>query len=288
MKLAPVLAQYLAIHKTLNLPGIGTFSAENAYDPEIDYGKKGATLLSVNFEQNKVSELDDELISFVAKETGKMKVLSESDIRSQTDGMIDFLNTGKPYFLQGIGTLTRKPDGTYEFHKEKYHHVEKKRESAITEKNSIPQSYIDNSRRPRNNKPAALIMTLVLLAIVAIIWFYVKNSQTDQQKLEDITESALASDTSATAATSPSTTTPKATTPGVPANQYKYILEIMQEPRASKRFNQLKTINWPVQLETRDSVNFTLYMLLPKAGADTTHVKDSLTALSGKTVWIAH
>lgn len=70
------------------------------------------------------------------------------------------------------------------------------------------------------------------------------------------------------------------------SNTYKYVLEIAKEPRASKRFNQLKTINWPVQIETTDSIHYKLFIPLPIANADTTKVKDSLTALSGRKVWI--
>ncbi|WP_262920150.1 hypothetical protein [Niabella hibiscisoli] len=40
MKLAPVLAQYLATHKVLSLPGLGTFHADSTYNPEVDYSKK--------------------------------------------------------------------------------------------------------------------------------------------------------------------------------------------------------------------------------------------------------
>ncbi|MCH5689526.1 hypothetical protein LWM68_38030 [Niabella sp. W65] len=40
MKLAPVLAQYLATNKVLSLPGLGTFHADSTYNPEVDYSKK--------------------------------------------------------------------------------------------------------------------------------------------------------------------------------------------------------------------------------------------------------
>lgn len=127
MKLAPVLAKYLTANKILRLPGLGVFHAENAYDPNVDYSKKGTSLLNISFEQTQVTELDETLIDFVASETGKMKVLSKSDLLSEIDAVINFLNTGKPYFLSGIGTVTKKIDGSFEFHKEKYHHTEKEK-----------------------------------------------------------------------------------------------------------------------------------------------------------------
>ncbi|WP_114789495.1 hypothetical protein U0035_08115 [Niabella yanshanensis] len=287
MKLAPVLAQYLATHKVLSLPGLGTFHADNTYNPEVDYSKKGASLLDISFEQTKVPGLDEELVNFVSKETGKMKILAESDIRSQTEGVIDFLNTGKPYFLAGIGTLTKKMDGSFEFHKEKFIHTEKEKKKPvpITEKNSVPQSYIDESRKPRKTKPAAIIGAICLVAVAAVIWFYTQNKERNDGNIEEVT---TASNSAATppAGDSVAPATPKPATTATLSDSYRYVLEIAKQPRASKRFNQLKTINWPIEMETADSLSYKLFIKLPVAHADTTRIKDSLSALSGRKVWI--
>jgi hypothetical protein len=78
---------------------------------------------------------------------------------------------------------------------------------------------------------------------------------------------------------------------GVPENtapeNYKYILETAQKKRALKRYNQLKEIRWNVQLETEDSVQFKLFMLLPAHG-DTTKTIDSLRMLTGRKVHIEY
>lgn len=287
MKLAPVLAQYLATHKVLSLPGLGTFHADNTYNPEVDYSKKGTSLLDISFEPTKPSGLDEELIVFVAQQTGKMKILAESDIRSQTEGVIDFLNTGKPYFLAGIGTLTKKMDGSFEFHKEKFLHTEKEKKKPIpiTEKNSVPQSYIDESRKPRRTRPAAIIGAVCLVAVAAVIWFYTQNKEKNDGNIEEVVTTSNNNTTPATGdSAAPATPQPAAVTP--PSDSYKYILEIAKQPRASKRFNQLKTIKWPIEMETADSVSYKLFIKLPAANADTTRIKDSLSALSGRKVWI--
>lgn len=287
MKLAPVLAQYLATHKVLSLPGLGTFHADNTYNPEVDYSKKGASLLDISFEPTKPSGLDEELVIFVSQQTGKMKVLAESDIRSQTEGVIDFLNTGKPYFLAGIGTLTKKMDGSFEFHKEKFMHTEKEKKKPvpITEKNSVPQSYIDESRKPRRTKPATIIGGVCLVAVAAVIWFYTQNKEKNDGNIEEVvTTSRSNTITSGGDSAAPATPQPAAVNP--PSDSYKYILEIAKQPRASKRFNQLKTIQWPIEMETADSLSYKLFIKLPAANADTTRIKDSLSALSGRKVWI--
>jgi len=287
MKLAPVLAQYLATNKVLSLPGLGTFHADSTYNPEVDYSKKGTSLLNISFEPTKVTQLDEELIAFVSQETGKMKVLAQSDLLSEIEGVTNFLNTGKPYFLAGIGTLTKKMDGSFEFHKEKFLHTEKEKKKPvpITEKNSVPQSYIDETRKPRKTKPAAIIGTVCLVAVAAVIWFYNQNKEKSNRDIEDVTTA----DNSVSRSDNDSATpvTPKPAAPASPASDsYKYVLEIATQPRASKRFNQLKTIKWPVEMETADSVSYKLFIKLPVANADTTRIKDSLSALSGRKVWI--
>src|SRR5690606_34620240 len=169
---------------------------------------------------------------------------AESDLLSELDGAINFLNTGKPYFIAGIGTLTKKMNGSFEFHKEKFHPTEreKKKPAPITEKNSVPQTYIDETRKPRKTKPAAIITILCLLAIGATVWFYLKNAEknTGIEEVTPQTETAMAaSDTVASPAPAIA----------VPAS-YKYVLEIARQPRATKRFSQLKTLRWPVEIET--------------------------------------
>lgn len=288
MKLAPVLAKYLSSNKELNLPGLGTFYAENAYDPDVDYSKKGASLTNITFDQKKITGADENLINFISKETGKMKVLSESDLMSQLESVTNFLNTGKPYFFPGIGTLTKNANGTYEFHKEKYHHTEKKYEAPITEKNSVPQTYIDTTRKPRNNKPAVMILTLILLAVAATVWFYIKNSEKTKDATVEMTP-AEEKVTNVATADSSSGKKPAGTSPAPQAaapTGYKFILEKALQPRAMKRYNQLKTINWPVEIETADSINYSIYIRMPAAGTDTAKIKDSLSVLSGKKVWV--
>ncbi|GAB3422634.1 hypothetical protein [Niabella aquatica] len=287
MKLAPVLARYLAANKILCLPGLGTFHAESAYDPDADYSKKGAALLNITFEQSKITALDEALIDFVSAETGKMKVLSKSDLLSEIDAVINFLNTGKPYFLSGIGTLTKRVDGSFEFHKEKYHHTEKekKKQVPITEKNSVPQTYIDETRKPRKTRPAVIILTLCILAIAATVWFYAKNVETNANAVEEITTTPVPPEAHAgkdTMAAKPATAATAATLPGM----YKFVLETATQARAFKRYHQLKKINWPVEMQTADSVTYKLFIPLPVAHLDTTRVKDSLSALSGRRVWI--
>lgn len=286
MKLAPVLARYLTTNKVLTLPGLGTFHANSAYDPNVDYSKKGTSLLDVSFEPAKTSEFDEELINYVASETGKMKILAKSDLMSEIDGAIHFLNTGKPYYISGIGTITKKINGNFEFSKEKHQTIEKekKKRVPITERNSVPQAYIDENRKAKKTKPAIIILTLCLLAIAAVVWFYVKNTENDNGIVEE--EVAANTEKQEPEINKDTTVLKQTTTDPSLSNAYKFVLEVAQQPRASKRYNQLKKINWPIEIESNDSVNYKLFIPVPIANADTLRIKDSLSRLSGKKVWI--
>ncbi|MCD2426190.1 hypothetical protein LQ567_25620 [Niabella pedocola] len=286
MKLASLLAQYLFAHKQLSLPGLGVFYAENNSDPEHP---------NVRFEQRPVDGFDEPVVDYISSETGKMKVLAISDLHSQLEDAVRFLNTGKPYLFNGIGTLLKKADGSYDFISNTTALPPKKKDVPITERNTIPQSYIDEKPgNGRSKKPAIIIIVLAVIAIAATIWFYSKTgepretvvaSETTDHPAPAVTEKA---DTTHKQAAAPGNTTdagaaPVATaTPGVTT----YVLEITKEPRASKRYNQLKKISWPVELERLDSVQYAIIMKLNTAVADTARVRDSLSAISGKKVTI--
>lgn len=285
MKLASLLAQYLFAHKQLSLPGLGVFYAENNGDPEYP---------SVRFEQRPVDGFDEPVVDYISSETGKMKVLAISDLHSQLEDAIRFLNTGKPYLFNGIGTLLKKANGSYDFISNTVALPPKKKDVPITERNTIPQSYIDEKPgNGRSKKPAIIIIVLAVIAIAATIWFYSKTGEpretvvaaetTDQPapvvtQQPDTTHKQAATPNTAGTGTAPAGTA----TPGVTT----YVLEITKEPRASKRYNQLKKISWPVELERLDSVQYAIIMKLTTAAADIARVRDSLSAISGKKVTI--
>ncbi|WP_008587997.1 hypothetical protein [Niabella soli] len=292
MKLSPLLAQYLLTHKELSLPGLGTFHAEAYGGPET---------ATVTFEQQPVSKFDERVVAYISEETGKMKVLAASDLESQLEDAMQFLNTGKPYLFAGIGTLLKKSGGIYEFVANTQTEPPKKKDIPFTERNTVPQSYIeekaDNSKPKR---PAVFILiALVVVAIAASVWFYSKTtthkepqqvadttnqagtSQPEAEKPADDTSGKKSAPTQTTVAAASQAT---ATAPGM----ITYILETTKEPRASKRYNQLKKIDWPVELEKTDSLHYNILMKLNTPIVDTARVRDSLTVISGKKVTIRH
>lgn len=282
VKLSLLLAQYLLAHKELSLPGLGVFHAETHGGPENT---------TVKFEQKPVEQFDNSVIEYISEETGKMKVLATSDLQSQLEDAIQFLNTGKPYLFTGIGTLLKKADGSYDFVSNTHMEPPKKKEVPFTERNTVPQSYIEekhSSNSGRSKRPAIMILVLVLLAIGATVWFYSKTTRSKEEHITSTTETGGTKDTIAhqnagQPAAGPSTAAHSVATP---LGMVTYILETTREPRASKRYNQLKKIDWPVELEKTDSLHYNILMKLETPPADTARVRDSLTVISGKRVTI--
>jgi hypothetical protein len=69
----------------------------------------------IHFAQKNITRPDDELIDFIRKHTGKIRPLAESDLETfVADGKL-MLNIGKPFHIEGIGTLQKNKDAVYEF-----------------------------------------------------------------------------------------------------------------------------------------------------------------------------
>ena len=281
MKLAQTLADYLERNKKLSLQGLGTFIYSNE---------------NIEFKQEDVIDFDDDLINFIVDCTGKMKVLAISDIQSQWDDVLQFLNTGKPYTLAGIGTLIKNQKGDFTFQQEPIEGSEKKHAKKTAALHKIPKNHLDSDtlNSQTKNKGIIVLMVLSLLAVAATIWFYL-NYEKNQNKV--ITNDSTKNTTSKTNTKQTDTlAVAQATQPIMPKTEptnninsltdYIFVLEEVKEPRASKRFSQLKRFNWPVELISTDSINFKIIMKFPKSGTDTTRIKDSLSAQNGKKVYI--
>jgi HAMP domain-containing protein len=290
VKLANLLAQYLYTNKKLDLAGIGTFSLDPSVVIEPETTKnRPATPEGISFQTNLSVPEDPQLIKFVSEKSGKMKALATADIDSYVQLALQFLNISKPYVFEGIGTLAKLKNGTFEFTPG----------IIISEKKDIPERDVHGLSKKESTeaKYQAFLATpsvksvwkkpvvafLVLCGIALAIWSGYAISTRNDQPTEEVVDAGLAT-------TAINDSMNKAAADSISAlkqksENYKYVLEVAQSKRAFKRYNQLKTIDWKVQLETTDSVQYKLYMLLP-ATSDSIHVMDSLTALTGKRVYI--
>lgn len=293
MKLDPILSQYFHTHNELHLPGIGSFYKETSAVYEDDSKQSRNRFQGqIKFDPKVSKTNDEELVEFISANTGKMKTLADSDLQSFLELAIQFLNIGKAFVLDDIGTLVKNNEGNLRFIP--YNEPEKYKDPSSIDATTTIKSdeafgpYNDKSRNKGNTwqKPLAFILLLafISLAIWGGYWLYRKSTnnnntvKTNNQTpaiipIEDTVQAVVPADTSVN------------TTPGS-AQDYKFVLETSNRERALYRYNQLRSYFWDVKLETADSVIYKITMHLPATAADTLRIKDSLTTLTGRRVSI--
>lgn len=297
VKIAPLLAHYLYTNKRLDLPGIGTFLLDNSIsvEPENNKQSKNIELEGVTFESNtSIKEPSEDLIQYISTHSGRIKPLANADLDSYLWLALQFINIGKPYLIEGIGSLTKINSGGFEF--VPGHVLTEKLKDIVAKEaeNMASRAADDNyknifySQKPKANwrKPVAILLVLAGLGLA--IWggytVYKKTSDKKDSGKTDINtkkENITQPDTATIQKDSVIDIVQK-----TPEGKNKFILEVSNRIRAIKRYNTLKNYLWDVQIETKDSVFYKVFMVLPVTGADTTRVKDSLSLLNGKRVYI--
>jgi hypothetical protein len=298
VKIAPLLAHYLYTNKRLDLPGIGTFLLSNSVsvEPENSKQSKSTELEGVSFESNtSIKEPSEELIQYISTNSGRIKPLAAADLDSYLWLALQFINIGKPYLIDGIGSLTKINSGGFDFVPGQVL-TEKLKDIVAKEAESMASRAADDNyknifypKNPKANwrKPVAIL--LVLAGVALAIW----GGYTVYKKTSDKKDSADNIDINKKKENIPQPDTAIIQKDSVidmvqktPEGKNKFILEVSDRSRAIQRFNKLKSYLWDVQIETKDSVSYKVFIVLPVAGADTTRVKDSLSMLNGKRVYI--
>ncbi|MGK2861840.1 MAG: hypothetical protein ACSLE0_07895 [Chitinophagaceae bacterium] len=295
MKIPSLLAQYFYNHKRLDLPGIGSFIVESSSLRELQNSKQRSVVLdAVSFENNPSLKESPELISYISEKTGKMRALASSDLDSHLHLARQFLNMGKPFTFEGIGILSTIKPGELEFTPISVP-VDKIRQndpetSTLPETNEISSSRYESfltgpGTKFEWKKP---VIGLLLLAGVGItIWGGYIISRKNKNDIVNTDSRTVMPQTLVTDSLPPDDSVALVQTIAPPAENYKYVLEVASGKRAFKRYNQLKTIRWKIQMETNDSIRYKLFMMLPSI-ADTTRTLDSLTVMTGRKVYIEY
>ena len=297
MKLAPILAQYLYNNKRLTLQGIGVF--ESHPTPYSDHSEpknsKSVPAETITFHNNPTAKEDEELIRFISAQTGKMKPLAISDLESYIELMRQFLNIGKPFQIEGIGTLTKIRAHEFGFTQGDYLN-ERMIETNEPEKTAGPSaddptvSFSDLYKK--HDKPGftlkkTSIAFLLLGGIGLAVWggytLYNKNQPATVSEDNKPAEVAIPVKDTTTYTTATTATTTVSDTVSVKndikPSGYKFVFESTpNKNRAIKRFNFLKNINSDIRLETTDSSLFKITVDLDIQPSDTLRIKDSLNA----------
>ena len=295
MKFDDLLAQYLYENKTLQLQGIGTFKLDGAVvlpspqDKEIFYPIEG-----LNFIYSPKDQTNEDLIIFLVKKLGKIQPLVRSDLESYLSNIKQFVNIGKPYTIEGIGTLNKNNKGTYEFTPGTFLPA---KEELSPHRDNPEHMHRQKTKKSESNRSATIIM--MIIAVVAFfgaaIWgiSYLMN----KNKGEDISQVVEDSSATSNVALPPDTLQTTTAPPGTPAPtllsdtiayDYKMIFDITKsKERIFARSARLKKDGILFKIDTlrvADTLRYRMYIPKKLLATDTVRVKDSLGKFFMKTI----
>jgi hypothetical protein len=184
VKIDEVLVKYLLKNRSLSLQGLGVFYInrdvvipENA-DAEIILP---ADILS--FEYDPRIQEDENLVSFYTQQTKKIKPLASADLDSFITLGKQFLNIGKPFIIEGLGTLEKTQAGiTFKAGVFVSPRIEAPKTLTGGEKEVSSGLFGESHRNPPPNYDRR-ILTIIALVIVlgiaglGVYYFFIKGSR---------------------------------------------------------------------------------------------------------------
>jgi hypothetical protein len=295
LKLAPLLAEYFYANKRLDLPGIGRFLLDPSGLPEPENPRHNRSALSENihFENDPGTKESPDLINYIASTSGKIKALASADLDSHLELARQFLNIGKPFLFEGIGTLTKLQAGTFSFIPGSI--LQERVKEAIIKDSTTSESTNDEEgtgfknifygRKEKTSRKKTLVFLVLLGTLAVAIWggytIYKKTYSRNNDSVQDVVPEDVVP-TSTTPAKPPGlvekndTLTPS---PNVDPGSFRFVVEAADKTRGLQRYAQLRGFGLPVQVSTKDSLLFEIFFVLPAIAADTAKVRDSLKQL---------
>ena len=274
MKISPLLAQFLLSNKQLSLAGLGRFILD-------DSG-------GIIFQHDAYVKEDAELVSFIAENTGKMKSLVASDLDSNLELARQFLNIGKPYLFEGIGTLSKNKSGTIEFvqsntstEKNKENTSNGRDKTSTTENSFTDYEEMFSPKKPKTPATKRIVTWLIAIAGLSLAVFggYIVYTKTKNKKEPIVKNEEIKPVFTPDTLSKTKDTTSIIAKPVDTSGMYRFVIEKAARQRAFSRYNYLKENLIDVKMDTRDSILFNLYFLLPATPADTARKRDSLQRL---------
>ncbi len=283
MKIEQLIVQHLYNNKKVSLQEIGSFIVSPNVSMPGESDKDGIMPENaISFEYNTKAREDESLIDFIVQQTRKIRPLATSDLESYSILGREYLNIGKPFFIEGLGTLQKNQNGQYEF--SQGNSVNPRLQAApalLKEKNDEQISFSTPIRKPDSNKSAVIITVIILLLLAAATVIYFLNTKNKNAELAD---TPLA-DTSVISRDTPAnvlrfTSTSDTSTFKAIVNKISLLADAQKEQSA------LSMKGHAVTLYTTDSLSYNLEIPFYKPLSDTSGIKDSLARLFGRSIMI--
>lgn len=290
MKLSYLIGQYLQANRSVNIEGFGKFFIDELSplpDENDRHSKNNPLPIQYTYTPN--IPTDDEFITYIIQQTGKIRPLAIADLETYTSLAKQLLNISKPFVIENVGTLVNNNKGVYDFIPGHYEpqkintdsEKEKRLRSAGEQVNTDRLStenfqYGREEKKGFSLKPKQAFFLLLGIVAVALITWAVMRYLNKKDK-----PAATANTEENKPATPPDTLQKKTPAPVVftDSNQvitYKVIHEVANKTRAEARYNKLKSYNDRSEMEAIDSANYKLFVRVTSAVRDTARKKDSI------------
>lgn len=293
-KFDTLIASFLYTNKTVDIEGLGTFSVDENFVLPPDTEKTTFfPLEGIQFNYDPKIPTSPALLDYLVQQTGKIRSLITSDFVSYIAEIRQFVNIGKPWVIEGIGTLQKNKEGRFELvpgealsERINVHYVEENAENAEPVK--------------RNRWIVGLLFTIAVVAVVAglgfgiyALFFQGKGSHSAEQA----TTTAPAVDTQVVAV--PKDTIfkkPDSLNAPAPAaadssfNYKAYIETTKWKERVEKRTAQLSQYGIKSYYDSmiiRDTLRYRMYVyqrIFPADSLRLVHARDSLSSYFGRRV----
>lgn len=296
MKIDQILVQHFYNSKKLSLQGIGNFTLNYNVDNTLT-GEKDIEIPpgAIEFTFDSKAGEDEELIKFIVEKTRKIKPLAAADLDSFLTLGKQFLNIGKPFRLEGIGTLQKGQGGNYEFVPGVFIAPRLEAGPAVLKEKIYDEvSFNNEGKKGGINKKALLLggVFALLLAGAAVTWWVFNKNNNGSS---EVAGNGATKDTGAVNKKDTGTAKMGADTsnkgigavtplpaPGADGYTFKVVFKEGAKEVVEQRMRQLQEWNYKnLVMAAKDSTTYRLMMPFNNPVTDTARVLDSIKTLFG-------
>jgi len=291
VRIKNLIVEFLYSHKELTLEGIGTLSIKPSVDGVSSAEKHAPISENVyTFVHDFKAPQDEELIEFIMQHTKKIKSLASADLESYTNLAKQFLNIGKPFVLEGIGTINKNQFGNYEFTAGDFVPVKMEENNTLVMKKneSISNSAIYNKSFD-SKKLLNLCIAIALITLISwvVYYFFVGNKTAIFNRLSRAQQNKPSMSAPVIKKVAVMDTLKVKDTVAVTPNKkdsinfFIVIKDYNKRDKANRAFKTLSSYGHHLRILEIDSNHLQLAIPFTKPIQDTTRAKDSIRILLG-------
>lgn len=288
MKIEQLIVQHLYNNKKVTLQDIGSFILSPSVAMPSESDKDGVMPENaISFEYNTKATEDESLIDFIVQQTRKIKPLATSDLESYTILGREYLNIGKPFPIEGLGTLQKNQNGQYEFIQGNL--VNPRLQAApalLKEKDDEEIVFTTPVRKHSGNKGGMIVLAVIFLLAIAAALIYFMNKKDKAQAVTEVAADTTHRDTVVALAPPIKDTVIKAKIPGDSTTFKVVIKEYPTKESADKAYTKLTGYGHKLMVYEVDSTKYRIAMPFTSPLSDTLKMKDSLNRFFGGKTFI--